>query len=170
MRGRKAERYKFRGKMLTMDELADLSSWSKTELRRRIKGKGMSVVKAVQPLKADLRKPKPVAVKTYDYKGRQYTLAELSREVGIPRYTLKYRLDNWEFEEAIKPGKRVKPGSRYLTAMTPDGPVTMTMMQWSVYRDIDFYTISQRKTRKWTDDQALGYAPPPSRSRKKDQP
>ena len=158
-----ARRYAFRGKLLTMDELAEISSWSKTHLRHLINDKGIPAEKAVLPLKTD-QPPK----KTYEYQGRKLNRSQLARATGIPIYTLTYRLNNWTFEEAVKKERRVKPGSRLLKAMTPEGEKEMTMAQWEAYRGIELVTISQRKRRGWTDEQALGYAPPPSRSRKKD--
>lgn len=161
---RPAERYEFQGKMLTLNELAEISSWSRTQLWHRLKREKMEPAKAVAPLKADMPKTKPKPngkPHLYTYKGKEYTLAQLAEIAGIPKNAMRYRVAHWTMEEAVNEVTHEWPNSKKITVMTPDGEKTMTMTQWAAYRDIELMTISQRRTRGWTDEQALEYAPSP---------
>jgi len=152
--------------MLTLSELADMSSWSRTKLWQRLEREKMEPSKAVLPLKADKLKTKPTGKPNlYTYKGKEHTIAQLANIVGIHKNAMRYRVNNWKFEEAVNEVPRERPDAKKITIMTPEGEKSMTMKQWSVYRDIDLVKISMRKRRGWSYEQALGYEPPPPTKR-----
>lgn len=177
-RGRKPTLYPYKGRQLSLPELAELSGWNVETLRRRI-NEGMTPAAATA--RTHNGKPagpstKPEAI-VLSYKGEERTLdewAEVSwvKQRGITKSKLYARLYQdpvWTKEEAFGDVPRVRPGVKKITVETPEGLVEKTMSEWSKYRGIPLSTISVRRARGWTDAQALEYEPGPQELRDAEQ-
>lgn len=114
---------------------------------------------------------KPRKVRTVTIDGQQYTIAQAAKVIGISREALYQRLGSpgWSEADAVKKEPK-RRASLYLTVKTPDGPVIKPAKQWAEEMDgdtdINLARICMRKTRNWTDAQALGIDPPPSKTPK----
>lgn len=174
-RGPKPKRYPYKGQMLTVAELAELSGWSDTLIYERI-ALGLTAEEAVKrhPRKPPPPNPDSVVV---DYRGEQHTLKEWSeidwvKARKITKAKLYARLFHdpvWTKEEAFGDAPRKRPGTKTITIQTPDGPMTKTMSEWSRYTGISRSKISLRRSRGWTDAQALEFEPSPSELRDAEQ-
>lgn len=114
--------------------------------------------------------------RTVTIDGKEHSVAEAARMTGISRNAMYERLFSlgWTDEEATVKEKRPFPPGKpklYLTVKTSDGSECKSAKQWADEMDGDSDTnlarICKRVSRGWTDAQALGFAPPPSRSRSK---
>lgn len=174
-RGRKPTLYPYKGQRLSLPELAELSGWNAETLRTRI-NEGMTAEQAAIPFKADAEpiippssRPEPLIL---DYKGEERTLEEWAEIDWVKRrkitksklYARIYQL-GWAKEEAFGDAPRSRPGTRKITIQTPNGPMTKTMSAWAKHTGIPLSTISRRRSRGWTDAQALEFEPSPSELR-----
>lgn len=100
---------------------------------------------------------------TITYNGRTYTYAQWAQVTGITVSALRQRIKvlGWPLEQALKKGRRWKPGSHMMTVDLPEGPVTKPMSVWARERGVLMSTISRRLGLGWTDPQALGFEPGP---------
>lgn len=125
------------------------------------------------------KRTKPVRVvvagegETFTHNGKTLTIIEWGKVLGIPPDTIRRRIKDlgWPLEDALKPIRRPSHASRtlhWMTAETPDGPVTKPMSQWSAELGIPMSTISRRLARGWSDTQALNFAPSPMDQRRLD--
>jgi hypothetical protein len=113
--------------------------------------------------------------RTVTIDGREYTVSEAARIVGISRNAMHQRLFKygWTDEEATVAEKRPSPPRKpklFLTVKTPDGPVKKSAKEWADAMPGDplanLNRVCLRHRRGWSDAQALGIDPPPPRSRK----
>lgn len=110
------------------------------------------------------------------HNGQEYSISEAARLAGISRNAMYMRINvyDWTDEDAMVSETRPrKPGINaklFLTVKTPDGPVRKHAKQWAEEMggntDTNLSRICTRKSRGWSDAQALGIDPPPPRSRK----
>lgn len=176
-RGRKPTLYPYKGQRLSLAELHRISGWSIKTLRQRISD-GMTAEQAVDPEQyrqdnPPPDKPEPLLV---SYKGEERTLEEWvgldwMKRRKITKGKLYARLFQlgWTKEEAFGDAPRTRPGTKTITIETPDGPVTKTMTEWADHTGIPLPTISIRRSRGWSDAQALEFAPSPSELRDAEQ-
>lgn len=171
-RGRKPTLYPYKGQQLSLPELAELSGWNVETIRARIDA-GMTAEEAAHN---DLYRTNHYESLRVTYKGKTRTLedwASLSwvKKRGITKSKLYARLFQlgWTTEEAFGDAPRARPGTKKITIQTPDGPVEKTLSAWAKYRRIPLSTISVRRSRGWTDAQALEYEPSPSELREAEQ-
>lgn len=171
-RGRKPTLYPYQGRRLSLPELHRLSGVPVETLRDRIDA-GMTAEEAAHN---DLYRTSHYEALRVTYKGKTRTLedwADLAwvKKRGITRNKLYARLFQlgWSKEEAFGDVPRARPGTTKITVETPTGPVTKTMSQWATERGIPLSTISVRRSRGWTDAQALGFEPGPQESRDAEQ-
>jgi hypothetical protein len=110
-------------------------------------------------------------LRTVKIDGQEYPIAEAAKVIGITREALYQRIDrlDWHESDAVKKKPRRK-GNLILTGIGPDGPIDKYAREWANEMpgdpDVNLARICMRHKRGWTDAQALGIDPPPSRSRK----
>ena len=95
---RRYKYYIYEGKEYSSKELAKLSGIPEKTLWERIVRGGWTVEKAVStPISRD------TTVMKFNYKGKEYTLQELSKMSGMARDTLYFRIRNckWDIEKAV---------------------------------------------------------------------
>lgn len=177
-RGRKPKLYPYQGQRLSLSELAELSGRHLETIRRKINS-GQTVEQAVnndaaaQEVADMSLKPEPLILV---YKDEERTLEEWAeldwvKQRHITKSKLYARIFQlgWSKEEAFGDAPRARPGTRKITVNTPGGPVTRTMSEWAKNRGIPLSTISVRRSRGWTDAQALEFEPGPQETRNADQ-
>ena len=87
---------------------------------------------------------------TYNWKGSEYTLAELGELTGINKMTIKSRLNSGAtLEEALDP----KVNTSVLT-MSYKGE-TKPIKQWCKELGLNYATVRNRHYKGWTDEEAL---------------
>ena len=102
-------KYEYKGKMYYIDELAKMSEVSHWTIRMRLE-KGWTVKEAVEtPTRANINQ----RYGCYSYKGKEYSLKELSKISGLTRKQLYKRIweCGWTIEEAVEtPLKKPREG------------------------------------------------------------
>lgn len=93
-----ARRYRYKTKLYTFGQLADIACVSRATLFARMKYYGYSVADAVET--PPLKKGRPSRLITYA--GRALTVREWSELIGVPDKTLATRLHlGWTIEQAL---------------------------------------------------------------------
>lgn len=171
-RGRKPKLYPYQGKRLSLAELSRLSGWSINVLEKRI-GRGLTAEEAAHN---DLYRRNYYQALPVIYKGETRTLEDWAsldwmKRRKITKSKLYARLFQlgWALEEAFGDAPRARPGTKKITIQTPDGPVEKTMSEWADHTGIPLSTISVRRSRGWTDAQALEFEPGPKELRNAEQ-
>ena len=98
-RGPAPKRYRYNGKLYSMEQLADMAGVPLGTMYARIKYYGFTVARAVETPKPR-RGTKP---DRHTYAGRSLTLSEWSKLSGIPAKTLNRRISSygWTIEQAL---------------------------------------------------------------------
>lgn len=169
-RGRKPKLYRYKRRWLSLSELAELSGLPASTIRDRMKS-GKTPEEAVS---RDTFEQEAMVV---SYRGQEHTLEEWAKIDWVKRrkitksklYARLYQDPVWTKEEAFGDALRERPGAKKITVETPDGPVEKTMTAWSKHTGIPLATISMRRSRGWTDAQALGFEPGPQELRDAEQ-
>lgn len=169
------KRYPYKGQMLTVAQLAEISGWSDSTIYERINS-GLSAEQAVKRLPKKPPPPNPDSL-VIAYRGEERTLAEwakvdwvkLRQITKAKLYARLFHDPVWTKEEAFGDAPRIRPSTKKITIDTPDGPVTRTRSEWAKDRGIPLSTISVRISRGWTDAQALEFEPGPQEAREADQ-
>lgn len=91
------------------------------------------------------------SAKLYQWRGRDYTLTQLSRLVGIPNYVLRSRLARgWTLEEALSEPKGAFNGR----IVEHDGRA-LTIAEWASEVGMSEETLRSRLKLGWTFERAV---------------
>jgi hypothetical protein len=105
-----------------------------------------------------------VPAMTLTYMGETLTFKEWSERTGIRVSALQRRFKcKWPIDQLLGYAPRQRP-KKYRRYLTHNGE-TLPLLEWSKRTGIDRLVLYCRHCHGWTDAQALGFEPPPSRKR-----